>query len=376
MADSLYIHIPFCRQKCPYCDFYSLIYDNELVSSYVKVLIQQIAAIDNSFTTVYIGGGTPSVLSLALLKALLKSLRNISQRVEEFTIEANPESLDKDKIKLFLDNGVNRLSLGVQSLLDVKLKRLGRIHSVDKSKESILLAKKEGFKNISADVIFGLSEESSESWAKELEEVVSLPLNHISVYSLTYEKNTLFFKDLQKKKIKPLDESVVVDMYKLAMDYLPKKGFKQYEVSNFSKRGFICQHNCNYWQNKPYLGLGPSAVSFLQGARLKNPKAVKDYIAKVSKGSNPAVFVEKLSPLRHAKETAALKIRTREGIDFFWFKKECNFDFLEIEAKVLTKLIRDRLLKYKRSSAGKKAGIFLTKKGFLFADTVASYFLI
>ncbi|MBP7089024.1 MAG: radical SAM family heme chaperone HemW [Candidatus Omnitrophica bacterium] len=376
MANSLYIHIPFCRQKCPYCDFYSINYDNELANSYLKALIQQIDTVNNNFTTLYIGGGTPSVLSFNLLKILLKSLSKLSKKAKEFTIEANPESLDEDKIKLFLDNGVTRLSLGVQSLSDMKLKKLGRIHFADKGRKSILLAKKEGFKNISTDLIFGLPEESLESWAKELKEVVRLPLNHISVYSLTYEKNTLFFKELQKKKIKPLNDEIAAKMYKLAMAYLPKKGFRQYEVSNFAKRGFICRHNYNYWQNKPYLGLGSSAVSFLQGQRLRNPKPIEDYIVKVNKGLNPALFIEKLSPLRHAKETAALKIRTKEGIDFAWFKKECGYDFLTIEAKVLTKLIRERLLKYKKSSVGKRTGIFLTEKGFLFADTVASYFLL
>jgi oxygen-independent coproporphyrinogen-3 oxidase len=376
MANSLYIHIPFCRQKCPYCDFYSINYDNELANSYLKALIQQIDTVNNNFTTLYIGGGTPSVLSFNLLKILLKSLSKLSKKAKEFTIEANPESLDEDKIKLFLDNGVTRLSLGVQSLSDMKLKKLGRIHFADKGRKSILLAKKEGFKNISTDLIFGLPEESLESWAKELKEVVRLPLNHISVYSLTYEKNTLFFKELQKKKIKPLNDEIAAKMYKLAMAYLPKKGFRQYEVSNFAKRGFICRHNYNYWQNKPYLGLGSSAVSFLQGQRLRNPKPIEDYIVKVNKGLNPALFIEKLSPLRHAKETAALKIRTKEGIDFAWFKKECGYDFLAIEAKVLTKLIRERLLKYKKSSVGKRTGIFLTEKGFLFADTVASYFLL
>ena len=168
MKKSLYIHIPFCRKKCSYCDFYSLAYDKALANTYLEVLCEQIKVLGNDFSTLYIGGGTPSVLDFSLLKKLLKALGRISVQVKEFTIEVNPESVDKRKLELFRDNGVNRLSVGVQSFSDLKLKKLGRIHNMNKAIEVIQLAKKVGFKDIGIDLIFGLSGETVPEWGFEL----------------------------------------------------------------------------------------------------------------------------------------------------------------------------------------------------------------
>ncbi len=376
MTKSLYIHIPFCRKRCSYCDFYSLAYDKNLAAAYIEVLCRQIKALDGDFLSLYIGGGTPSVLSLVNLKKLLASLASISRNVSEFTIEVNPESIDENRLKLFLDRGVNRISIGVQSFFDKKLKKLGRIHSSKQAKHAIRLANKKGFKNVGIDLIFGVSDETLSDWMAELKQAVSLGISHISTYCLTYEKSTPLFLQVKKKFIIPLEDKILARMYKGAINYLSKNGFRHYEISNFAKRGFESQHNINYWQGSPYLGLGPSAVSFMGGTgkREKNVSGVIEYIDKLNKGQSPVASCESLSGLRRAKELAAIKIRTKSGIGFDWFKQSCGFDFAALEEQALKNLITSGFIRY-RKRKGQNIGVYLTNKGFLFADTVSSAFV-
>jgi len=374
MSKSLYIHIPFCRRKCPYCDFYSISYDKALSSTFIKILSSQIEKLPNDFSTVYIGGGTPSVLSKPLFLQLFKSLNEKIKKASEVTIESNPESLSKEKIELFLDNGINRLSIGLQSLEDGKLKKLGRIHTSAKAVESVFLAKKCGFNNISVDMIFGVWGQTLNKWKSELKEIIKLPIEHISTYALTYERGTPLFKSLKEKRIFPLAESAVADMYEFAMSYLPKQGFMQYEVSNFAKKRFACRHNLIYWDNGYYLGLGPSAVSFTNRVRTRNVSGVIKYIEKIAHEQDPFEFKERLSEEKFAHETAALKIRTSKGIDFSWFNKQTGFDFVRLEKEVLDELVDKELLKYKKVK-GKDVGVYLSRKGFLFADTASSSLL-
>lgn len=374
MNTSLYIHIPFCRRKCSYCNFYSDIYENDLASAYVDVLSAQIEKLEHGFSTIYIGGGTPTVLDKDSLRILLNGLKRFLRDTREFTIEANPESLDDDKVRLLLDSGVNRLSIGVQSLNDQKLKRLGRIHAVARAKEAVYSAAKKGFKNISADLIFGIWDEDIERWRAEVAEMAKMPITHISCYELTYEKNTPLFLAVKNKSIAPLEDEVVAAMYEQAIDLLALGGFKQYEVSNFSKEGFECKHNLNYWDNGSYVGLGPSAFSYMDGVRQKNVADVREYIKRAEAGKALIEFSEKLSPARRAKETAAVGIRTKEGIDFERFKDKTGFDFLDLEKKALTKLVEEGFIKYKKEN-NELTGVCLKRKGFLFCDTVSSAFL-
>jgi oxygen-independent coproporphyrinogen-3 oxidase len=369
---SLYIHIPFCRRKCLYCDFYSINYKKDIASSYIDILCRQIKQLNNDFSTIYIGGGTPTVLEFKLLKKFLKTLRKFS--VEEFTIEANPESLTQKKIKLFLDEGINRLSIGIQSLKEEKLKKLGRLHSEKEAKEAVFLTKRSGFKNVNIDLIFGVWQENFRSWQKELKEATELPITHISCYSLTYEKGTPLYREVKAKRIIPLEDKKIADMYKYTLDYLPKKGFLQYEVSNFSKKGYQCKHNLNYWQNGSYLGLGPSASSYIEGVRSKNISSVKEYIKRVRENKPIIVEKEKLSLKRRVKEYASLKIRCKEGIDFEEFRRKTGFDFWELEGENIKHLIDYKLIKFKRKNK-KIIGVALTKKGFLFSDTASAYFV-
>jgi len=374
MEKSLYIHIPFCRSKCPYCDFHSIVPQSQLANDYIKALVSKISFLNSDFSSVYIGGGTPSALSLANLKKLITVLRPITKEVGEFTIEVNPESSNEKKFELFLKNNVSRISIGVQSFNGKKLKKLGRVHSAEDSKRVVKLAKSIGFEDIGIDLIFGVNGESLADWKKELRIAVALGLKHISTYCLTYEEGTPLFMQIKKKFIIPLDDKITSNMYKESIKYLTKFGYRHYEISNFAKPGFESKHNMNYWYGYPYLGLGPSAVSYLDGRRQKNTSSVTDYIDKLNRGITTVVFSETLSKKRKAKELAALRIRTNEGINFDWFKKNTGFDFLRLEERSLGQLLDNRLLRYKLQK-GKITGICLTNKGFLFCDTVSSSFL-
>jgi len=392
MANSLYIHIPFCRRKCLYCDFYSAVYDPAMAKAYpgpeardgrafqrkdqayVDALLAEIERLDGRFETVYIGGGTPTVLDNKLLDRLLQGLgKNLSDSTE-FTIEANPESLDLNKLDILLGCGVNRLSIGLQSLDDRILKKLGRIHDARRGADAVRLAAKKGFSNISADLIFGVWGEEPKHWESQLEEATKLPLKHISAYALTYEKKTPLFDALKNKSVTPLEDETVAAMYEAAIDRLALRGFKQYEVSSFAKEPFQCRHNLSYWENNPYIGLGASAVSYSGGVRTKNVASVSEYIARAQDGRPLAESSEKLSPLRRAKETAAIKIRTKDGIGFAWFKEKTGFDFMELEGKAVAELIDKDLIKYRKEGSA-PTGIALKRKGFLFCDTVSSTLL-
>jgi oxygen-independent coproporphyrinogen III oxidase len=374
MITSLYIHIPFCRRKCLYCDFYSAIYDERLASSYVGVLLKQLDGLAGPYSTVYVGGGTPTALDSKLLADLFKALKRFSRQASEFTVEANPDSLGEDKIKLFLDAGVNRLSIGVQSAMDEKLKKLGRLHDWRKALGTVEFAAKRGFKNISIDMIFGVWGEAPETWKKELGEVVGLPVTHVSCYSLTYEKGTPLYFAVQNGSVRPLEDEVTAAMYETAIDELALRGFKQYEVSNFSKESFECMHNLNYWDNNPYVGLGASAVSYIDGVRSKFVCDAAEYVRNFEAGRPLIESSEKLSPEKRAKETAALKIRTKEGIDFRWFLEKTGFDLPALEKKAVADLLEKNLIKYKKTE-NVPTGIALKRKGLLFCDTVSSALL-
>lgn len=345
-----------------------MVYDKSLATEYIDVLCRQINSLKEEFSTIFIGGGTPSILDIELWKKLFRALKFARLKNTEFTIEANPESLSKRKINLFLKGGCNRISIGVQSLYDCKLDKLTRLHSSAQARNAVNMANQEGFDNINIDLIFGVWREKLNDWREELNEALCLPVKHISVYNLTVEKNSRLYNMIGAEKVNLVDEGIAVEMYESARDCLRKKGFYQYEVSNFSKDGWLCRHNFNYWQNNNYLGLGPSAVSYIDGVREKNVSCVWEYIRRYKKGKSAVVFREKLPFLKRAGEAAALIIRTQKGLNFDIFKRKWGVDFLEFRAQAVDELVKGGLLRY----IGNKAGIALTDKGFLFSDTVSS----
>lgn len=371
---SLYIHIPFCKQKCLYCDFYSITCYDGLVSDYIEALISQIREIGAEISSIYIGGGTPTVLDYDLWDKLLASLREFIKDGIEFTIEANPESLERNALELFLNAGVNRLSIGAQSFRDEKLKALGRIHTAVDAKDAVLSAANMGFKNISMDLIFAVWGEFINDWKEELKEAVSLPVAHISAYGLTYERDTALGEALGKGLITPLEDESAAEMYEWTVYYLESRSFKRYEVSNFAREGYSCRHNLNYWENNPYIGLGPSAVSYLNGNRKENVSEVKEYLRRVKRGEDLSISGEKLTAIARAKETAALKIRTEEGINMDWFREKTGFDFLELGKDSLGLLSDNGLIDSEKNN-GQTTRVYLTKKGFLHCDLVSSAFV-
>jgi len=361
----LYIHIPFCRRKCLYCNFYSIPYDYGPASRFIPSILKQIEKLDMEFSSVYIGGGTPSILDTDLLDRFLNGLKGIIKQGVESTVEVNPDSLDYDRLRLFLDNGINRISIGVQSFDDRKLKLLGRLHEARQSEKAIELSKSAGFKNISIDMIFGVNSESLKSWQTDIEKAAGFDISHISCYSLSYEKGTPIYN----MKDTCLDEEILAEMYRHAMAYLPAKGFEHYEVSNFARPGFECAHNLNYWDNNFYYGIGPSAVSYINGIRSENISDVNEYIKRHENGMDLTISREKLASMEKARETASLKIRTRDGIGYSWFKNKTDLDFKEIEKGALAELIEGGLIECNNKKAR------LTEKGFLFSDTVSAGFL-
>jgi len=314
------------------------------------------------------------VLDIRLLEKLLAPIKRFLPTVAEFTVEANPESLTDEKMALFLASGVNRLSIGVQSTREQKLKKLGRVHSTRQAIDAVHRAHKKGFENINIDLIYGVWDETIDGWEKDIGEATELPVTHISCYGLTYEKDTPLWEAVRNSSIKPLDDDAAATMYELAIDNLAVRGFKQYEVSNFAKEGFECKHNMTYWNNDPYAGLGASAVSYKDGSREENLSDINEYIRRCEEGKPLIVSSEKLPPVKRAKETAAVKIRTKDGIDFAWFREKTGFDFLELEKSALPELVENGLVKY-RKEGDTRTGISLKRKGFLLCDSVSSSFL-
>ena len=366
----LYIHIPFCRCRCPYCDFYSIVYKADKAAEYVDIVTKQVKKLNNKFHTVYIGGGTPSVLDTRLLRKLLGALSSHFSHSVENTIEANPESLTKEKIRVLRSQGINRISIGVQSLRDDKLKSLGRVHAARNARTAVDNAKRGGFTNIGIDLIYGVPGERFSEWKKELTEVVKLPVKHISCYSLICEKGTHFYRLRDS-----IDDDIVAKMYRYNMRFFKDHGFVHYEVSNYAKQTFVCVHNCLYWANASYIGIGASAVSYIDQVRIKNIADVNQYIKRAGNNRSLILQKEKLSTVRRAKETAALNIRRSDGIDFEEFKQITGFDFWQIEDhQELERCIREKLLRF-RKKGKEKSGIALTDKGFLYADSVSSALL-
>ncbi len=368
----LYIHIPFCRKKCFYCDFYSIKYDAELAGEYINSLVFQVKRLKDEgykFSTVYIGGGTPSVLEPRLFERFLKDLGLSGS--SEVTLEANPESLTEQKLKTARNSGVNRLSIGVQSFDDDALNFLGRVHNSAQAVKAVESAYRIGFKNISIDLIYGIPLQRFDLWMKELALAVTLPVKHISFYSLTYEEGTLLSKKLSNKEFLPLSQEEEAKMYRRGVRFLESRGFYRYEISNFSLKGFECKHNLSYWANLPYQGIGAGAVSFTDGVRRKFLPDVRQYTIEVKGDSSRGLFVEeeRLSPLRHALETAVLNLRRRGGINFHEFTKDTGVDLLAVRSKEIHNLSKEKMLSV-RKQKGRLSGTRLTDRGFLFYDYV------
>lgn len=271
----LYIHVPFCRRKCVYCDFYSLAGKDDIIDDYVKAVVRNIRIAEGTYDTIYFGGGTPSLLSGRQINDIL-SEADIAEG-SEASAEINPDSADAGKLREFRAAGINRISIGIQSLDERELSYLGRLHNSQQAVNAILSARKAGFENISADLMLGLPYQHTETILQNIDKLSALGVNHISAYMLKIESGTPLSEN--NELISNIaDEELSADMYLEAVFCLEKNGFKQYEISNFAKAGYECRHNLKYWRCEDYLGIGPSAHSCINGKRFAVPKDIYSFI--------------------------------------------------------------------------------------------------
>lgn len=376
-----YIHLPFCRSKCGYCDFYSLPMIPELLDGWGRSLLLEMAIRDpgRPVETVFIGGGTPTELPAERLEAILTAVADRVGRPAEWTVEANPASATTSLFERLRRLGADRLSIGAQSFNVRELQFLDRIHGPDDVDEAVRAARDAGFENLSLDLIYAIPGQSLDSWRTSLNRAVDLGVEHLSCYGLTYEDGTPLMSRRQQGEITPCDESLEIDMFELTIEQLAAAGFEHYEISNFAKPGKRCRANLVYWHNREYVGFGPSAVSYLDGLRTRNVPDVRRYVALMSalpEGGGPAradaivVERERLDPRRRACETAVQMLRLMEGIDAEAFRSTSGLDAHMLFAEPIRRLGRASLLSVTDEA------IRLTPRGMLLANRVMAEFLL
>lgn len=377
MELGLYLHFPFCISKCPYCDFnsYQLKEDNQ-ISSYISALYQEITAYSqklkkSNIKTIYLGGGTPTILSGTQICKILEFCKEKFKidKDAEITIEANPGTLDGEKIKLLIESGINRLSLGAQSFNDIFLKKLGRIHNTQEIIDSYYLAREAGFNNINIDIMFALPDQTTEDLQATLKKAVSLKPDHLSLYNLTIKQGTEYYKEYKRGKLKLPTEDEEFDMYNWAINFLEESGFEHYEIANFARSHKRSMHNLIYWQNKPYLGIGAGAYSFIRGYRYMNYEKPERYIKEIMSGKLPIDNGEKLPLRKRMIETIILGLRTKDGVIYKKFKTRFGINLNDIFSKQINKLVNLRLLQKDNYK------IKLTNKGIFLANTVFREFI-
>lgn len=355
----LYIHIPFCVSKCKYCDFNSHKINLEEKVKYLEDLKEEMKLYkkeigDNEIDTVFIGGGTPSILTKEEIKLLFDNIKSNFKLKNnaEITMECNPGTLTVNKLKVMKECGVNRLSIGLQAVQNNHLKYIGRIHTYEEFEENYNQAKNVGFENINIDLMYALPNQKKEDWMESLEKVVKLNPTHISAYSLILEEGTELFNMYERNEFKLLDEDADIEMYEYTINYLKMNGYNQYEISNYAKEGFECKHNILYWKCENYLGLGVSASGYLNNTRYNNISDLDEYNKLIHSGKKPIEWQEKLSIKDEIEESIFLGLRMNEGIKFKMFHEKYDFNFEEEYKNEINKLknmnlieIRDGVLK-------------------------------
>jgi putative oxygen-independent coproporphyrinogen III oxidase len=332
----LYVHIPFCLTRCGYCDFNTYAGLDHLQGGYVEALAREAGLwagewADGEFVSMFLGGGTPTTLPLASLAALLANLRNrfaftISP---EITVEANPDTVDPEYLAGMLDAGVGRLSLGVQSFDPAVLIALERVHSPESARAAFAVARRAGFINVSIDLIYGANGETTESWERTIEEVVSLQPEHLSCYALTIEPATSLGRQVAAGLVPAPDPDLQADMYDLACRALRDAGYEHYEVSNWARPGHRSIHNMGYWEGRPYLGLGAGAHSYREGSRWWNARPPQQYMAMLERREKPVGGSEQLTADERRLERLLLGLRVADGIPEAWVESDRAAPFVE-----------------------------------------------
>ncbi len=356
----VYVHLPFCRKKCPYCHFFVLP-DNETQKDDLLeglILEWRSSQIDLPMTSIYFGGGTPTLFGAHRIEKLLQLFS--PEGDVEITIEANPEDVTVELMRDLNAAGVNRVSIGIQSLDDTLLARLGRGHSAAKAKDAVTDTYTSGFENITIDLMYDIPGQTLAMFEETLKEIAALPITHLSLYNLVFEPGSLFFKQRKKHVPHLPPEEISLALLNLALSHLEKAGLKRYEISAFARPGFKARHNTGYWLGRPFIGLGPSAFSYIDGRRFRNVCNLKKYLQAVREGSSPLDFEEKLPYPQNIHELLAVNLRLVEGVDL----KKWGPLPKETE-ETIARLIEEGYLE-------KKERLALTERGLLFYDTVAS----
>ena len=316
----IYIHIPFCKQRCTYCDFYTEVAP-QFIPKFIDTLINEIALrqeyLQNEvINTIYFGGGTPSVLSVEQFSLIFNTIYSIFtvDVNAEITLEANPDDLTVEFIKSLRKLPFNRLSIGIQSFDDVDLKRINRRHTAKQAIEAVRNAQKVGFDNISIDLIYGLPFQTFKSWENQLDVALNLDIQHISAYGLTYEVGTKLYKQRENKEIETVNDDTMNEMYLLLVNKTKESGFEAYEISNFARPNFRSQHNSAYWKQESYIGIGPSAHSYNISSRQWNVSSITEYVNAIEDGL-PLFELEELSLNDKYNDYIMVSLRTAEGVD-------------------------------------------------------------
>jgi len=398
LINYIYIHIPFCLQKCNYCSFYSEKFSPELKNKFVSFLIEEISLFKERFKikplTIYFGGGTPSLLDVSDIHKIISQF-DLSQ-IQEITLESNPINITTEFVQKLSETPINRISLGAQSFIDSELNLLGRLHNSEQISRAFELLRNQGFENISLDLIYGLPNQKMQDILFSLERIIELNPKHVSIYCLSLEENVPLYS---KKHLIPEDE-VISDFYDLIRTRLISFGFEQYEISNFAKKGFESKHNLCYWSDKYYLGLGPSAAGYFQNFRYTNPADLEEYfsivkISEVEKHRNVRrssdCFGEKetehsedstkskhsevlrnfvsLTSEEHEKEFIFLSLRKTKGMNLKEFQSKFGENFLKKYEKIIAKYLKNKYLEINEDF------IKLTPKAYFVSNEIFSEFV-
>jgi len=331
MVNGVYIHIPFCDYKCPYCDFVSIEQkDINTHKIYLKNVLKELTLYpdrDFSVGSIYVGGGTPSILSPELLTFLVENVYKYVgvKNSPEITVEVNPENYRLEDFRILKEYGINRVSIGAQSFLEKNLKTLGRNHSPEDVFKTVEASLKAGIENINLDMIYGIAGQSLMDLEKDLDIYTSLPVKHISAYMLTAYENTPLGSKLKKGEYLQPEDDLLYHMFKMIDEYLEEKGFHRYEISNWAKDGYQCRHNLLYWEGKEFLGIGVSAWSYIDGIRFGNTKNLVLYNELVGKGEKPVEYYEVITPEERKKEKIFLGLRLKKGIEIGLVEDKIDF---------------------------------------------------
>lgn len=365
----LYIHIPFCRSKCEYCDFYSLSGREARMDDYQRALLTHVAeaapqAASYTVDTVYFGGGTPSFYGEKRLTALLKHIRKYYtvDKQAEITLEANPDSVDLKMLKRLRKAGFNRISLGVQSADDGQLASLGRPHTFAQARQAVAWARQAKFENLNLDLIYGLPGQSEENWHATVERALELEPEHISAYGLKVEEGTPLYRRVERGEVLP-DDDTQADCYLWTVERMERAGYEQYEISNFAKPGFSSRHNCKYWLTQPYMGFGPGAHSDFGSRRYSFIRDLEGYIKGILEGGAIVDEDDQIPQKERSGEYLMLRLRTAHGIEEWEYRREYFMNFAPIER---------RLLEYERRGLAcrRDRRWRLTPQGFLVSNQI------